>query len=228
MAGAVILIYPVYRDWPYAQTSFLGISLQSTKEDVRFISGEPRVTDSEKVKQLLNDPQFLLLDPLDQKIIMRKADPAFDVLNPSENEERWSYETAEELYLVAFKDGKVRLILKQETKKEKLRRLEEELGIASPPPRPRNFEDRYSTPLQGVYIGTSHERLIEKFGNPAQISQSRDGLKRIYSYPQYNLGFWLAKNRVYSYGIYDPANGPLEFTPPRKNLLDSITEKDLR
>ncbi|GAB6283483.1 MAG: hypothetical protein STSR0008_22560 [Ignavibacterium sp.] len=41
-------------------------------------------------------------------------------------------------------------------------------------------------------------------GEPTNFASSKDGLKRVYFYSNYNVLFYLKENRVSGYGIYNP------------------------
>jgi hypothetical protein len=49
------------------------------------------------------------------------------------------------------------------------------------------------------------DKLVKKFGEPSKIETSKDGLRRIYFYPNYHLALAFAKNKVEVVAIFDPA-----------------------
>jgi hypothetical protein len=57
----------------------------------------------------------------------------------------------------------------------------------------------------------SPEELNAKLGQPAFISKSKDGLRRIYSYDKYNIVAEFKAGKISALGIYNPALGPMRF-----------------
>ena len=82
----------------------------------------------------------------------------------------------------------------------------------------------YSPELQGLRTGVNATEVTERLGQPAHVSMSPDGLRRVFSYPNYNMVFFLEQNRVYAFGIYDPSFGQLEF----ETVPPAGTEKESR
>ena len=77
----------------------------------------------------------------------------------------------------------------------------------------------YCNSLNGLGIGTSYEELINKLGTPTQVSPSGDGLKRLVSFAKTNQFFQLERGRVFGFGIYDPASGPIEYLKGEQERL---------
>ncbi len=70
------------------------------------------------------------------------------------------------------------------------------------------FSDtRDCPPVQGTYLDQPNDRIVEHFGHPSHISNSKDDLSRTLSYDRYNVFFELQRNRVTSMGVYDPSAG---------------------
>jgi hypothetical protein len=57
--------------------------------------------------------------------------------------------------------------------------------------------------IQGIYIGSSLNSILEKFGEPSDIIFSEDGLSREYRFKKYNLSFGVKKNRVKRISVID-------------------------
>ena len=98
-------------------------------------------------------------------------------------------------YLVMFKDSRVRFVLYSAS----------ETQIVSPW-------------FMGFDIGTSHERIVEKLGQPTNVSISENQLDRMFSYDRYNAFFSFSQGKLVAYGIYQPNTGPMAF---RKELAAS-------
>lgn len=49
------------------------------------------------------------------------------------------------------------------------------------------------------------------FGEPSDITKSKDGTVRGYSFKKYQIVFYLRENKVFGYGIYNPEYGPLNY-----------------
>ena len=108
-----------------------------------------------------------------------------------------SYHKEESLYVIGFKDFKIRYI-----------------GFSS--------TDNFTSPdMQDIRIGDRCESVIATFGTPAYISHSEDGRKRILSFNEYNVFFHLQENKVSAYGIYDPRPGPIRFVKEKKRVKKS-------
>jgi len=63
--------------------------------------------------------------------------------------------------------------------------------------------------IQGIKKGSSRDDIINLFGKPSHISESKDNLKTLYSYEDYNVFFIIEKNSVSIYGVYNPKYGPI-------------------
>lgn len=77
----------------------------------------------------------------------------------------------------------------------------------------------YCNNLNGLGVGTTYDRLLEKLGKPTFISTSNDGLKRLVSFAETNQFFQLAEGKVFGFGIYDPAIGPVEYAKEAPETL---------
>ena len=72
-------------------------------------------------------------------------------------------------------------------------------------------DDFHSTGIQGIYPNTRLEEVLKKFGDPSNISTSKNGTKRIYSFERYRVFFELEKNKVTFLGMYNSESGPVHF-----------------
>ena len=216
---AVVVAGSVYTYWvisnrPRVTTEFWEISLGSTRNDVKFLKGEPRPsfpppTDPLKVTSSDGNtyvfPSKEKADTFRAEILSRRAladerelefvpETAYSLskLLVSSIEELWIYRETNPfsgppgVYFVGFEDDRMRRILYYGSR-------------------------LYSPKLQGLRTGIGATEVTEKLGQPAHTSMSPDGLRRIFSYPNYNTVFFLEKNEVYAFGIYDPAFDQLEF-----------------
>jgi len=50
--------------------------------------------------------------------------------------------------------------------------------------------------VQGIYIGSYLNKVLTKFGKPSNITSSKDGLLRTYSFEKYNVSFNVKKEKV--------------------------------
>jgi len=106
------------------------------------------------------------------------------------------------VYLIRFKDGKIRFIV-------------------------CITDESFLSGIQGISSNSSSENIINKFGEPTNISVSEDGLSRIYSFDKYHVFFTLKKNKVADYGVYNPEIGYIRFDKEySKNKKQSHTPKD--
>ena len=152
---ASFYFYSVVSDWPQVQTSFWEISLDSSKEDIRFKKGEPTIFSYERWRYVVD------INAIDDTIA------SYDII---------------------FKDKKLWAVMYFQ-----------------------HLSSRSGKPtLQKIGVGTTLEQVIEKFGSPSHVSNSKDDLMRIISFEKYNVVFRLEQNQVYAFGIYNPALGPLE------------------
>ena len=55
--------------------------------------------------------------------------------------------------------------------------------------------------LQGMGHHSHYADIIQKFGEPSNISKSKYGLSKLLFYRKYNLSFGLSEGKVYSWGI---------------------------
>ena len=91
-------------------------------------------------------------------------------------------------YLVLFKDARVRSILYSTDGSE----------IINP----------Y---LLGFSHGDEYASVLKKLGPPSFVSVSSDELSRMLSYDSLNAIFVFRASRLETYGIFDPAHGPMRF-----------------
>lgn len=128
-----------------------------------------------------------------QDVRFKKGAPN-DEKNP-ESGLSYTYSTKGSLGTVRFKDGKVRAVI-----------LYGAQGDSN------NYE------LQGIRIGDASKQVIGRFGEDAVISSSKDGLKRIYAFPKYQVFFGMDTDKVEIFGIYDPSLPlPVGFTDEEGN-----------
>lgn len=66
--------------------------------------------------------------------------------------------------------------------------------------------------LLGFTIGSEYDAVINKLRQPSHISVSADGLNRLLSFEKYNVAYEFERGKVTTYGIFDPATGPLKFS----------------
>lgn len=69
----------------------------------------------------------------------------------------------------------------------------------------------YAGTIEGLGIGSTHETIIKKFGEPSYISLSEDDLERIVSFNKYQVFFSVRENKVDDFGIFNPEFGPMVF-----------------
>ncbi len=124
-----------------------------------------------------------------------KADLKFMKGEPTKIEESdWTYETKKEygndwsVYRISFRDDKIRYI--QYTGSSWLD----------------------SPDLQEIRLNDSSQKVHSKFGDPTHTAISDDQLRRIYSYDNYHVFLVLERDQVQTYGIFNPAFGPLQFS----------------
>lgn len=161
IAGISYYTYKTISDRPKTQDSFWDISLNTTKEDIKFIKGEPtEITD--------------------------KGNWVYKISQSD-------YTDDKSIYIITFRNDSVRYIMY--------------FG-----------SDWLSAPdLQGIWIKSNRDKLIEKFGKPSSIAHSADELERIISYEQYNVSFILKGNKVIAYGLYNPTYGPIDFNKNKED-----------
>ena len=74
----------------------------------------------------------------------------------------------------------------------------------------------YCAGISGLGIGDSYEDVVAKFGEPSNISISKDELQRMLSFEKYNVVFEFQKNRVNAYGIHNFKYGNYKFKNEKK------------
>ena len=125
-----------------------------------------------------------------------KADVKFKKGEPKiHNPDLWEYKIqelngSESSYLIRFNGEKIRYIMYQASN----------LSIPTAP---------Y---FIGKTLGDSSAEVFRKFGKPSEIANTKDELNRLYSYEMFNLFFVLERDKVISYGIYNPSLGPMRFS----------------
>lgn len=138
----------------------------------------------------------------DIALVATSADVLFVKGEPSSKDDpdRWVYNAGRgsasrdaAKYLVMFKDGRIRFVLYTAS----------EAQIVHPW-------------FMGFDIGTSHNRVVEKLGEPSNSSVSEDQLDRIFSYDKYNAFFSFSQGKLVAYGIYQPKDGPMAFRSESK------------
>lgn len=70
---------------------------------------------------------------------------------------------------------------------------------------------RYCGNLYQLGIGDSYKKVLERIGEPSKIIKSNDDLSRVMVYETYNMAFFLAKNEIIFYGIYNPEIAPFNY-----------------
>lgn len=110
-----------------------------------------------------------------------------------DNDQKWAYifkdssgQNDQYVYLVQFKGDRVWVV-----------------GYISHP-----TAGSFGPGVHGIYIGDSLEEVVETFGKDYHMETDKDGLRRLFSFEYYRLFFELEKNRVQSYGLYDPELAP--------------------
>lgn len=68
--------------------------------------------------------------------------------------------------------------------------------------------------MQGFEVGAAYEGVIKELGKPSHSATSTDGLERVISYAEYQTFYRFEKGELKSYGIYNPAIGPMDFAKP--------------
>jgi hypothetical protein len=77
--------------------------------------------------------------------------------------------------------------------------------------------------LLGFTIGSNYEAVLQKLGEPSNVSTSADGLNRVLSFEKYNCFFEFQRGRVRTFGIYDPAGGPVKFSQEADHTTSSAS-----
>src|SRR5262245_13937747 len=65
--------------------------------------------------------------------------------------------------------------------------------------------------LLGFTFGSAYVDVQQKLGVASNVSTSKDQLSRMLCYDKLNVCFSFTAGKVDSYGIYDPAQGPVRF-----------------
>lgn len=65
--------------------------------------------------------------------------------------------------------------------------------------------------LLGFTIGSNYDTVLQKLGQPSNVSTSGDGLNRLLSFEKYKTFFEFERGTVRTLGIYDPSGGPVKF-----------------
>ena len=114
----------------------------------------------------------------------KKADVKFSRGEPTSTAglDAWIYNAGTELaepgaakYFVRFREGRIRFVLYTAN----------DAQIVHPQ-------------LMGFTIGTPHERVIEKLGQPSNVANSANDLDRMYSYQTYNVFFSFTQGKLVS------------------------------
>jgi len=69
-------------------------------------------------------------------------------------------------------------------------------------------QDYYKDKVRKINCNDNVDKLVSAYGEPKKIETSRDGLNRLYNYPEYNLSFQLAEASIIAISIYDPSYYP--------------------
>lgn len=78
----------------------------------------------------------------------------------------------------------------------------------------------YCNEISGLGIGDSYEEVIEKFGDPSNLSVSQDKLERLASFEKYNVFFTFRENQIFEFGIFNKEYGDFKF---KEDSLDAKT-----
>jgi hypothetical protein len=71
------------------------------------------------------------------------------------------------------------------------------------------YSSHNSDSIQGIDNNSSNLKwVLEKFGEPSNISTNQAGTERIYSFDEYQVFSHLSKDKVRALGIYNPMFGP--------------------
>jgi len=141
--------------------------------------------------------------PMDEfegiKLTSTLADVKFlkgDPIAKHSNDERWVYDVhtgssqpEDAVLIVQFRDAKVRHVTYWANERQ----------IVNP----------Y---LLGFTVGSEYDQVLKRIGPPSHTSTSQDGLNRLLSFDKYRAFFEFERGRVRTYGIYNPATGPVKFT----------------
>ena len=92
------------------------------------------------------------------------------------------------LLVVGFRDGKVRYVTYWDSEWQRSRPY-----------------------LLGFTIGSDYTSVIDKLGEPSNVSTSSNGLIRLASFAKFNSVFEFQKGRVTRFGVFDSNTGPLRF-----------------
>ena len=71
--------------------------------------------------------------------------------------------------------------------------------------------------IQGIGLHSPTYEITDKFGLPSDKYFSKDKLNRLYLFLKFHVFFHLGKNKVLSFGIYNPEKGPLPFIGQKKD-----------
>ena len=160
--GVGWVIYQFNSEWskePQVQIEYWGLSLGSSKSDVKFMKGEPKE------------------------------------INEGKMGESWEFTdgVGESIFRVDFVDNSIARVM----------RIGQDGG--------------FYRSIQGILPGYSNlETILEKLGDPSNISISEDKSSSIYNFDEYNLFFGLTKNKVNILGIYDPRTGPIRLASEKE------------
>lgn len=62
--------------------------------------------------------------------------------------------------------------------------------------------------IGAIDCGSDLDLVLDLYGEPENLSISKDKLKRFYNYPSYNVAFRLSKSKVEGLYVFDPKNLP--------------------
>lgn len=103
------------------------------------------------------------------------------------------YETLEGEYVIYFRENRVRAVIYK--------------------------GPSYNAPhIKGVSFYDSVEDLEKKLGKPSFTSTSNDELRRLFSYPNFNMAAQFESGQINALGIYNPEMGPLRFRDELKGI----------
>jgi len=65
---------------------------------------------------------------------------------------------------------------------------------------------KFCNQVSGFGVGTHYNDILKRFGEPSDIEDLRNNLRRRINYPEYQVFYLLEKNKVVSQGIYQPSS----------------------
>jgi hypothetical protein len=98
----------------------------------------------------------------------------------------WQDESKTEAYIVGFRDMRLRYV--------------------------QYIGPMYSAPrIKGLNTYGTLQETEAVFGKASNVSTSKDGLMRLYSFDRFNVVVEFGKGRIRGFGIYDSSTSPLKY-----------------